>query len=140
MLDCHCCEGGTCPYIHQPSPMLVLAGASNAGKTLFIINCEECIRGWSANPMTTWTGQLPWSDDLLSSELLLIGDPVSSTDSRDGKHSEARFKEAIYAGDVAINTRRRSSVTMRPHKGGVMLVPMAQSGVNSSAAAKGIDG
>ncbi len=101
-------------HVHQPAPMLVLAGAPNAGKTLLSLIVKNALGGRSANPMTAWTGQLPWNDDLLGSELLLIDDAVSSTDPRARKAFGARFKEAIYAGDVAINTRRKSSVTMRP--------------------------
>lgn len=101
-------------HIHQPSPMLVLAGAPNAGKTLLASIVKNALGGRSANPMSAWTGQLPWNDNLLGCELLLIDDAVSSTDPRARKAFGARFKEAIYAGDVAINTRRKSSVTMRP--------------------------
>jgi hypothetical protein len=64
--------------------------------------------------MTAWTGKLPWNDNLLASELLLIDDSVSSTDPRARKAFGSHFKEAIYASDVSINTRRKSSIELRP--------------------------
>jgi len=64
--------------------------------------------------MTAWTGKLPWNDNLLAAELLLIDDSVSSTDPRARKAFGSHFKEAIYAGDVSINTRRKSSIELRP--------------------------
>ncbi|MDB4734474.1 hypothetical protein OAF62_01970 [Akkermansiaceae bacterium] len=99
---------------HQPSPMMVLAGPPNAGKSLLAWITKLIFGGRSANPMTAWSGQLPWNDDLLGSELLLIDDSVGSTDPRTRKEFGARFKEAIYAGDVTINTRRKSSISLRP--------------------------
>ena len=100
--------------IHQPAPMMVLAGEANAGKSLLAHLCKQAMGGRSSNPMTTWTGQLPWNDNLLGSELLLIDDSVASTDPRARKAFGARFKESIYAGNVEVNIRQKTSVSMRP--------------------------
>ena len=99
---------------HQPAPMLVLAGPAKAGKSLLAHIATQCLGGRSANPMTAWSGQLPWNDNLLRAELLLIDDSVTSTDPRARKAFGSRFKESIYAGDVEINTRRKSSLSLRP--------------------------
>lgn len=99
---------------HHPAPMLVLAGPPKAGKSLLAYIAKSVLGGRAANPMISWTGTLPWNDDLLGSELLLIDDSVASTDPRARKEFGARFKEAIYAGDVAIHTRRKSSISLRP--------------------------
>lgn len=99
---------------HQPAPMLVMAGPAGAGKSLIAHLTKTALGGRSANPMTAWTGQLPWNDNLLASELLLIDDSVTSTDPRARKAFGARFKEAIYAGEVEINTRRKTSISLRP--------------------------
>lgn len=101
-------------HTHQPAPMLVMAGAANAGKSLLAHIIKTAMGGRAANPMTAWTGKLPWNDDLLRSELLLIDDSVASTDPRARKAFGSYFKESIYAGDVAINTRRKSSISIRP--------------------------
>lgn len=101
-------------HIHQPSPMLVMAGQAGAGKSLLAHISKQAMGGRTANPMTAWTGKLPWNDNLLAAELLLIDDSVSSTDPRARKAFGSHFKEAIYAGDVSINTRRRSSIELRP--------------------------
>jgi hypothetical protein len=99
---------------HQPAPMLVMAGPAKAGKSLLAHIVTKCFGGRSANPMTAWSGQLPWNDNLLAAELLLIDDSVTSTDPRARKAFGSRFKESIYAGDVEINTRRKSSLSLRP--------------------------
>jgi len=99
---------------HQPAPMLVMAGEANAGKSLLAHLIKIAFGGRSANPMTAWTGKLPWNDNLLRSELLLIDDSVASTDPRARKAFGSNFKESIYAGDVTINTRRKSSLSLRP--------------------------
>lgn len=99
---------------HQPAPMIVLAGAAKAGKSLIAHIAKTAMGGRTANPMTAWTGKLPWNDDLLRSELLLIDDSVASTDPRARKAFGSCFKESIYAGDVTINTRRKSSISIRP--------------------------
>ncbi len=100
--------------MHQPAPMLVMAGERKAGKSLLAHIAQQAMGGRAANPMTAWTGKLPWNDNLLGSELLLIDDSVASTDPRARKAFGSRFKEAIYAGNVEINTRRKSSIELRP--------------------------
>ena len=99
---------------HVPSPMMVLAGKPNAGKSLLAFISKEIFGGRAANPMTAWRGKLPWTDNLLGCELLLIDDSVGSSDPRARKEFGTRFKEAIYCGNVEINKRNHSSLTMRP--------------------------
>ena len=103
-----------CKQTHQPAPMLVLAGEANAGKSLLAHISKIILGGRASSPMTAWTGRLPWNDDILRTELLLIDDSVSSTDPRARKAFGSNFKEYIYAGDVTINTRRKSSLSLRP--------------------------
>ena len=100
--------------IHQPAPMPVLAGEKGAGKSLIGYIVKQVFGGRSANPMTAWSGTLPWNDNLLGSELLLIDDSVASTDPRARKALGARFKEAIYSDNVEINTRNKTSISIRP--------------------------
>lgn len=99
---------------HQPAPMLVMAGPAGAGKSLIAHITKTALGGRSANPMTAWSGKLVWNDNLLAAELLLIDDSVASTDPRARKAFGAHFKEAIYAGNVEINTRRKTSISLRP--------------------------
>ncbi|MBK1835674.1 hypothetical protein [Roseibacillus ishigakijimensis] len=100
--------------IHHPAPMLVLAGEVNAGKSLLAWIVQQCFGGRVANPATVWTGNTIWNDDLLGSELLCIDDNQSATDIRSRKNFGARFKEAVYASEVNINTRNRSTMSLRP--------------------------
>jgi hypothetical protein len=99
---------------HHPAPMLVMAGPANAGKSLLAHVTKIAFGGRTANPMTAWTGKLVWNDNLLRSELLLIDDSLASTDPRARKALGSCFKESIYAGDVEINTRRKTSLSLRP--------------------------
>lgn len=101
-------------HYHHPAPMAVLAGPRNAGKSLLAHITKECLGGRSENPMVPWSGTLPWTDNLLAAELLLIDDDFASTDPRARKALGARFKSSIYAGDVSINTRNKSTISLRP--------------------------
>ncbi|MBK1854990.1 hypothetical protein JO972_08465 [Verrucomicrobiaceae bacterium 5K15] len=100
--------------IHQPAPMVVLAGKRKSGKSLLAFITTQLFGGRSSNPMTAWSGSLPWNDNLLAAELLLIDDAAASTDPRARKAFGSRFKESIYAANVEINTRRQTSISMRP--------------------------
>ncbi len=101
-------------HIHQPAPMLVLAGKANAGKSLLAHISKVILGGRATSPLTAWTGKLPWNDDLLRTELLLLDDCVGSTDPRARKELGSNFKASIYAGDVTINKRNQSSLSLRP--------------------------
>ncbi len=100
--------------VHQPAPMLVLAGEPKAGKSLLAFITKNLYGGRSANPMTAWNGNLVWNDNLLAAELLLVDDSEASTDIRSRRKLGARFKESIYADAVEIHTRRKTSLSMRP--------------------------
>lgn len=100
---------------HSPAPMLVLAGPAGAGKSLIAeLVVGGSLGGRIANPHVAWTGLLPWNDDLVGSELLLIDDSVASTDRRARREFAARFKEAIYAPKVRLMKRNHSSISLRP--------------------------
>jgi hypothetical protein len=64
--------------------------------------------------MNSWSGKLPWNDDILGAELLLIDDSEGSTDPRARKTLGARFKESIYSGNVKINKRGKDGMDFRP--------------------------
>ena len=99
---------------HHPAPLMVLAGPVNSGKSLLALIVKLALGGRMANPMTAWSGKLPWNDNLAGSELLLIDDSQASADIRARKALGANFKEAIYGDDVNINTRNKSSMSVRP--------------------------
>lgn len=101
-------------HTHQPAPMLVMAGEKNAGKSLLAHISKITLGGREASPMIAWRDKLPWNDDLLRAELLLIDDSVTSTDPRARKAFGSNFKASIYAEGVSINTRRQSSLSLRP--------------------------
>jgi hypothetical protein len=101
-------------HVHIPSPMLVLAGEINSGKSLLAWIIAEALGGRTANPYASWSGGMLWNDDLVASELLLVDDCVGSTDIRSRRNFGASFKEAIYPHVIQLRKRNSSSIAVRP--------------------------
>ena len=101
-------------HIHQPSPMLVLAGEVGSGKSLLAWIVTQVLGGRTANPYSAWSGGTLWNDDLVGSELLLVDDCSASTDIRARRNFGAAFKEAIYPHFVQLRKRNVSAITVRP--------------------------
>ena len=101
-------------HVHIPSPMLVLAGEINSGKSLLAWIVAQTLGGRTANPYASWSGGMLWNDDLVSSELLLVDDCVGSTDIRSRRNFGASFKEAIYPHVIQLRKRNASSIAVRP--------------------------
>jgi len=101
-------------YVHIPSPMLVLAGEVNSGKSLLAWIVTELLGGRVANPYAAWSGGMLWNDDLVGAELLLVDDCSASTDIRARRAFGAAFKEAMYPQAVQLRKRHSSSVSVRP--------------------------
>jgi hypothetical protein len=101
-------------HVHIPSPMLVLAGEINSGKSLIAWIVAQALGGRTANPYASWSGGMLWNDDLVSSELLLVDDCVGSTDIRSRRNFGASFKEAIYPHVIQLRKRNASSIAVRP--------------------------
>lgn len=101
-------------HVHIPSPMLVLAGEINSGKSLLAWIIAEALGGRTANPYASWAGGMLWNDDLVASELLLVDDCVGSTDIRSRRNFGASFKEAIYPHVIQLRKRNSSSIAVRP--------------------------
>jgi hypothetical protein len=101
-------------HVHIPSPMLVLAGEINSGKSLLAWIIAQALGGRTANPYASWSGGMLWNDDLVASELLLVDDCVGSTDIRSRRNFGASFKEAIYPHVIQLRKRNSSSIAVRP--------------------------
>ena len=101
-------------HTHIPSPMLVLAGEVNSGKSLLAWIVTEMLGGRVANPYKAWSGDILWNDDLIGSEMLLVDDCSASTDIRARRAFGAAFKEAMYPQAVQLRKRNTSSVSARP--------------------------
>ena len=100
--------------VHQPSPMMAIAGAANDGKSLLSFIVKLILGGRAANPLIAWSGTLPWNDHLVGAELLLLDDCQGSTDHKSRMEFGAKFKENIYAESVEMNRRNNTSMTLRP--------------------------
>ena len=103
-----------CAHCHIPSPMLVLAGEINSGKSLLAWIVAQTLGGRTANPYSAWSGGMLWNDDLVGSELLLVDDCVASTDIRNRRAFGASFKESVYPHSVQLRKRNHSSISVRP--------------------------
>ena len=101
-------------HCHIPSPMLVLAGEINSGKSLLAWIVAQTLGGRTANPYAAWSGGMLWNDDLVGSELLLVDDCVASTDIRNRRAFGASFKESVYPHSVQLRKRNHSSISVRP--------------------------
>jgi len=101
-------------HCHIPSPMLVLAGEINSGKSLLAWIVAQALGGRTANPYAAWSGGMLWNDDLVGSELLLVDDCIGSTDIRSRRNFGASFKESVYPHSVQLRKRNNSSISVRP--------------------------
>ena len=101
-------------HCHIPSPMLVLAGEINSGKSLLAWIVAQALGGRTANPYAAWSGGMLWNDDLVGSELLLVDDCIGSTDIRSRRNFGASFKESVYPHSVQLRKRNHSSISVRP--------------------------
>ena len=101
-------------HTHIPSPMLVLAGEVNSGKSLLAWITTQVLGGRSANPYSAWSGGMLWNDDLIGSEVLVVDDCQAQTDIRARRLFGAAFKEAMYPQAVQLRKRHASSISVRP--------------------------
>ena len=99
---------------HQPGQLLCLAGQVNTGKSLYSKIVASVLGGRVGDPHAAWTNSIVWNDELVKAELLVIDDSVASTDPRARRALAARFKEAIYSGNVQLRKRNVSSLCVRP--------------------------
>jgi hypothetical protein len=101
-------------HTHIPSPMLVMAGEINSGKSLIAWIASQCLGGRTANPYAAWSGGMLWNDDLIGAEMLLVDDCAGTTDIRARRAFGAAFKEAMYPHIVQLRKRHASSISVRP--------------------------
>jgi hypothetical protein len=101
-------------YTHIPSPMMVLAGEINSGKSLLAWTVAQLLGGRTANPYEAWSGGILWNDDLVGSEFLLIDDCTGHTDIRARRAFGAAFKGSIYPHMIQLRKRHSSSISVRP--------------------------
>jgi hypothetical protein len=101
-------------HTHIPSPMLVMAGEVNSGKSLLAWIASQCLGGRSANPYSAWSGGILWNDDIIASEMLLVDDCAGTIGMAARRGFGASFKEAMYPHLVQMRKRNNSSVSVRP--------------------------
>ena len=101
--------------VHSKSPMMVLAGDVNDGKSFFM-NLTTILRGGrDINPIALWSGRsAPWSDQLLGKECLNIDDSAAEKSYSSREQLGTRLKEAIFSDSVTIEKRHTTSFTPKP--------------------------
>ncbi len=100
--------------VHQPAPLLAVAGPPNCGKSLLAWIVAQLLGGRIGHPHSAWTGSMLWNDDLVGAELLLVDDAVGSSDYRSRINFGTHFKESIYGSEVQLKKRHTSSISVRP--------------------------
>ena len=100
---------------HSQCPVLILAGDTADGKTLFLKLLTTLRGGREINPIKAWSGEGPaWNDHLLGCECLNIDDSVALKNYQSRQNLATKIKEAIFASAVTIDKRNNTSFTVDP--------------------------
>jgi hypothetical protein len=127
---------------HSKCPMLILAGDTDDGKSLFLRLMTILRGGREINPMKAWNGESAnWTDHLIGAECLNIDDSGAQKDYRSRENLSAKFKEAIYADSVTIDKRHTTAFTLEPRPvwGVVMAVNAESNAIKVVPALDGAD-
>lgn len=96
----------------RPGQMLVLAGPSNCGKSLFQAFLTEFLGGRMAKPYRYMTGESNFNSDLAAAEHWAIEDEHGSTDIRTRRKFGTSLKEATVNRDLSVHAKGRQAVTL----------------------------
>lgn len=96
----------------RPGQLLVLAGPSNCGKSLFQAIVTEFLGGRGAAPYRYMTGQTAFNADLAMAEHWAIEDETSSTDIRARRAFGNALKVACVNREMSVHGKGRQAVTL----------------------------
>lgn len=100
----------------RPGQMLVLAGPSNCGKSLFQALVTEILGGRSGKPYRYMIGETSFNADLASSEHLMIEDENASVDIRARRKFGAAIKEFTVCTELSVHAKGRQAITLPTFK------------------------
>lgn len=100
----------------RPGQLVVLAGPSNCGKSLFQALVTELFGGRSGKPYRYMIGETSFNADLAAAEHLLIEDENASVDIRARRKFGAAIKEFTVCTELSVHAKGRQAVTLPTFK------------------------
>ncbi len=100
----------------RPGQMLVIAGPSNCGKSLFQQIVTEFLGGRVAKPYRYMIGETAFNSDLCSCEHLMIEDENASSDIRSRRKFGTSIKEYTVNREISVHAKGRMAVTLPTFK------------------------
>lgn len=100
----------------RPGQLIVLAGPSNCGKSLFQALVTEFLGGRSGKPYRYMTGETSFNADLAAAEHLVIEDENASVDIRARRKFGASIKEFTVCTDLSVHAKGRQAITLPTFK------------------------
>jgi hypothetical protein len=100
----------------RPGQVLILAGPSNCGKSLFQALVTELFGGRVARPFRYMMGETAFNSDLAGAEHLIIEDEHASTDTRARRKFGTSLKDFTVNQEMSIHAKGREARTLRTFK------------------------
>jgi hypothetical protein len=100
----------------RPGQILILAGPSNCGKSLFQALVTEFLGGRSARPFRYMTGQTSFNGDLAMAEHLIIEDESASSDIRARRKFGSSIKDFSVNKEMSVHPKGRQAVALPTFK------------------------
>jgi hypothetical protein len=95
-----------------PGQMLVLAGPSACGKSLFQAIVTEFFGGRVGKPYRYMVGETAFNSDVCAAEHWMIEDENASTDIRTRRKFGASLKEATVNREISLHAKGREAITL----------------------------
>jgi hypothetical protein len=89
----------------RPGQVLVLAGPSQCGKSLFQHLVTALLGGRGADPYRYMMGRTPFNSDLAKAEHLLIEDKAASTDIRTRRNFGMMIKDFAFCSEMSVHPK-----------------------------------
>jgi hypothetical protein len=98
----------------RPGQILVLAGETGCGKSLYQNLITELLGGRTAKPYRYMTGGTDFNAELFGAEHLMIEDESASTDIRSRRHFGARCKDFTVNAMQSCHAKGRQALSLKP--------------------------
>lgn len=96
----------------RPGHLMVLAGPSNCGKSLFQSLVTEWLGGRSAKPYRYMSGESPFNSDLAESEHLMIEDEHGGSDIRTRRKFGCSLKDMTVNREMSVHGKGKQAIQL----------------------------
>lgn len=96
----------------RPCPLLVIAGDSGCGKSLFQAFVTEFLGGRAAKPYRYMVGETAFNSDLAAAEHLQIEDENATTDIRSRRNFGGKIKEFVVNRELSVHGKGKTAITL----------------------------